>query len=160
MKNPTDKTFIDSSVGSFISFSGSGSTGLRIVETSCLRIFKQDSGFTLIELIMVIVFLSVALVATMNMMSVGITDSIKIEVLTTATNLANRKLEQIYADKKSKGYAYLLPQNYPDETNADGKQGFNRYVTIIDQSTYKEVIVKVTHNDIEDCSLVAYLTNY
>lgn len=109
---------------------------------------------------MVIVFLSVALVATMNMMSVGITDSIKIEVLTTATNLANRKLEQIYADKKSKGYAYLLPQNYPDETNADGKQGFNRYVTIIDQSTYKEVIVKVTHNDIEDCSLVAYLTNY
>lgn len=117
-------------------------------------------GFTLIEMIMVTVFLGVAIVATMNMMSTGVTDTIKIELLNTATNLANEKLEAIFTDKKSKGYGYIQQNNYPTETNPNGHTGFSRYVTIFDQTTYKEVIVRVTHHQIEDCTLVARLTNY
>ncbi len=121
---------------------------------------RAEAGFTLIELILVMVFLGVALVATMNVMSTSIEDSVKMELFTTALNLANKKLEQIVADKKNKGYGYIQTANYPSEVDAEGNKGFNRYVTVIDHSTYKEVRVRVTHAKLQDCVLMTYLTNY
>ncbi|MCG8605869.1 prepilin-type N-terminal cleavage/methylation domain-containing protein [bacterium] len=121
---------------------------------------KNSDGFTLIEVVMVVVFVGIALVATLEMTSNSVAGSFKIETLNTAANLANAKMELIFADKKSKGYSYIKEQNYPDETNPDGHAGFGRSVIIVDNGTNKEVTVKVSHTDIEDCNLVAYLTNY
>ena len=109
---------------------------------------------------MVIIFLSFAILATMNMMSTSMSGSMKTEFINTAANLSNEKMEQIFADKKSQGYGYIKENNYPDEVNVNGSGGFNRYVEITTQSTDKKVIVRVTHSDIADCVLVAYLTNY
>ena len=122
--------------------------------------FTNQQGFTLIEVIMVVIFVGVALVATMDMTSTSISHTFKIETLNTAANLANAKMELIFADKKSKGYSYIETQNYQAENNPGGAQGFARTVTITDNGTNKEVKVRVTHQDIEDCILTAFLTNY
>ncbi|RMF61949.1 MAG: hypothetical protein D6743_12840 [Calditrichaeota bacterium] len=122
--------------------------------------FSAETGFTLIEIVLVIVFLSVALLATMNMMSSSVSGSFDMELSSTAANLANEKMERIFADKRSRGYGYIVENNYPVETDPDGFSGFTRSVTIITQSTYKEVRVTVSHPQIHDCVLVSFLTNY
>ncbi len=121
---------------------------------------KNSNGHTLIELILVIVFLSVAILSTMNMMTGSLVGSINIELMSTATNLANEKMEMVFADKKSKGYGYVVSNNYQDEVNVNGLNGFSRFVTVTVYSTYKQVVVKVSHAGIEDCLMTAFITNY
>lgn len=126
-----------------------------------LRTFFYDTkGFTLLELLFVIVFLGVALVALLDMTSSSTSTVVNSQVVITATNLANEKMEQIFADKNSEGYGYIIQTNYPSEVNAEGQSGYNRYVTITDQGTYKEANVRVTHGGIPDLILTAFLTNY
>jgi len=121
---------------------------------------KNQEGFSLIELIMVIIFISVAFVATMSMMSSGIEKSVESEALTRATMLAEEKMEQIRGDKNTEGYHYLKNENYPQETNAGGNQGYTRIVQISNYATYKEIKVIVKHASIQDVVLVTHLTNY
>lgn len=123
-------------------------------------VLSKSGGFTLIEVIIVIIFLGIAFVASLELMSTSLTNSMALQIHTTAASLANSKMEAVFIDKKSKGYDYVVNENYPNETNADGAGGFNRYVTITTQSTYKKVEVKVTHASIPDYVLTAFLTNY
>jgi len=120
----------------------------------------NQAGFTLIEIILVMVFLTVALLATMNMIATSLSKSFDMETIATAHNLANEKMEQIFMHKKSKGYGFIEPDNYPAEINVNGLTGFNRYVTITTNSTNKEIVVRVTHPDINDFVITSYLTNY
>ena len=131
-----------------------------ILKSNLLNILSNQKGFSLLEIVIVIIFLGIALIATLSMTTSGLIDSVNNKFIITATNLANEKMEAIYADKKTKGYPFLVQNNYTDETNPNGIMGFNRYVTIINHSTYKEVKVKVTHARINDCIITAYLTNY
>lgn len=119
-----------------------------------------EAGFSLIELIMVIIFISVAFVSTMSMMSTGIEKSVDSEVLTRATMLAEEKLEQIRGHKNTEGYYYLKNENYPQETNAGGNQGYTRIVQISNFANYKEVKVIVKHPAIQDVVVVTHLANY
>ncbi len=121
---------------------------------------RDKRGFTLIEVIMVMIFSGIALLAVMNTMSESLHGSLNTEVMTLAADLANEKMERIFADKKTLGYAYINSNNYPDETNASGQNGFSRSVTITTFVTYKKVEVRVSHLDISDCLLTALLTNY
>lgn len=132
----------------------------RLFRFSLPRFFYDTTGYTLIELLLVIVFLGIALVAIMDMMSSSMLSSVKSQILITATNLANEKMEQIIADKNNKGYNFIVASNYSDEINANGQQGYNRYVTITDYSTYKEVQVRITHANIEDLILTTLIANY
>lgn len=77
-----------------------------------------------------------------------------------AADLANEKMERIFADKQTLGYAFIVSANYPDETNPSEHLGFTRSVTVTTFPTYKRVEVRVTHPDISDCLLNAFLTNY
>ena len=128
---------------------------------SVLRKFVHDTrGFTLIELVFVIIFLSVALVALLDMTSASTSTVVKSQVLIVATNLANEKMEQVFADKNGRGYPYIEQTNYASEINPNGQSGYERYVTVSDSGAFKEVEVRVTHNDISDLILTAFLTNY
>lgn len=121
---------------------------------------KNSRGSTLLELLLVIIFLGVALVSTISVMSSSLYNSFDTEIMLTAVNLAHEKLEDIFYDKNNKGYGFVKEQNYPVENEPDGKKGFTRSVSVTDFATYKEVKVTVTHANIPDCVLVAYLTNY
>ncbi len=130
------------------------------LKTKPLKTLRNTQGYSLVEIVFVIIFLGMALTATLSMTTSGLRNSVNTQFVTTATNLANEKMEEIYADKKTKGYPYIVQNNYSSETNPGGNVGYYRYVIITDQSTYKEVKVKVTHADLNDCILTAYLTNY
>jgi len=124
------------------------------------KIINSEAGYSLIEMILVIIFLGVALIASMNMMSSSISGSMNIEIITDAVNLANEKMEQILADKRSKGYASIIQSNYPLETNPGNFTGFTRSVTVTSFSTYKQVVVTLSHNQIDNYLLTVMLTNY
>ena len=131
------------------------------INTQKLNAFLKDKhGFTLIEIIFTIMFASIALFATMTMMSTSMLGSMNVEFMNTSANLANVKMEELFSDKKTRGYGYILESNYPYEINVDGFAGFNRYVEITTQATDKKITVRVTHPDIADCTMVAFMTNY
>ena len=113
--------------------------------TRKLNAFLKDKhGFTLIEIIFTIMFASIALFATMTMMSTSMLGSMNVEFMNTSANLANVKMEKLFSDKKTLGYGYILASNYPYETNVDGFPGFNRYVEVTTQTTDKRLTVRVT----------------
>ncbi len=117
-------------------------------------------GFTLIELALVIVFLGVALLASMNLMSGALSKSMKTELQLTAADLANEKMELIFSDKNTKGYGYVAQGRYVLETDVNGKLGFTRQVAVIELADSKKVEVRISHSGIADFVLVAYLANY
>jgi prepilin-type N-terminal cleavage/methylation domain-containing protein len=124
------------------------------------KIAHTQSGFSLIELIIVMVFLGVVLVATMRMMTNSIASSVDVEFLRTAANLANEKMEQIFADKRSRGFSYIDEDNYPPETNPSGAQGFARSVEITTDASVKKVKVTISHISMPGFVLTAWLTKY
>lgn len=120
----------------------------------------KDKGFTLIELVLVIVFLSFVILSSMRLMSSSAVKSVNTELLATATDLANEKMERIFADKNTRGYGFILSQNYATEANASGMTGFTRSVAITDLTMSKMIAIRIQHADLDDLVLVAYLTNY
>lgn len=122
--------------------------------------FRGQRGFTLVETIMVIIFLGVAFIAVLQVMSSSVSHSVDTELLTRATALAEEKMEKIVGDKNGRGYAYLVNSNYPTEANAGGNHGFTRSVSIVEYSTYKSIQVSVAHTGIQPVRLVSFVTNY
>ena len=120
----------------------------------------RSRGFSLIELILVIVFLGIAVLSSMNLMSQSLSGSIKGEMSLTAVDLANEKMELIFSDKNTKGYGYVSQGRYGIETDVNGKAGFNRSVTVTELATSKKVEVLIQHASLDDYVLVAYLANY
>jgi len=121
---------------------------------------KNQSGQTLIELILVILFLSVAILSAMAMMSNSLTGGVKTELLSKATDLANEKMEQVLTGKNSKGYDSISNNNYADEQDVNGLSGFSSSVLVTTYDTYKEVEITVNHPETNSVTLTAFLTNY
>ncbi len=135
--------------------------GTRAGRSSVKRWFNLDQrGFTLVEVILVIVFSSIVFFAAVNMTSESVTSSFSTEVVTSATSLANEKMERILSDKKSLGYAHIAAGNYSTESTIEGYPGFTRSVNITTYTDHKKVEVVVSHSSIADCILVALLANY
>lgn len=124
------------------------------------RAGRGQSGASLMEAIMVVVFLGVAFVAVLQVMSSSLEHSVDNEVRTRAIALAEEKMEQVVGDKNGRGYGYLVNANYPVESDASGNRGFSRSVAITDYSTRKLVEVVVTHANIPPVRLVTSVTNY
>ena len=140
---------------------------LSIIEqppAHCQAVFFPDThgqgGYSLVELIMVIVFIGVAFVATIGMMTGSMQKSAQSETLTQAIFQKKKKMEAIRSDKNSLGYQYLIDENYPVEQEIDGYPGYTRTVTILDFGSYKEIKVTVTHPGFKPVTLITQMTNY
>ena len=121
---------------------------------------RREAGFTMIEAIMTIIFLSVAVVTTLRVMSSSVNQSVDTELMTRAIALAEQRMEQVVGDKAGRGYNYLVNANYSTETNAGGNPGFTRTVSIITYSTYKSITVQVSRTGIQTVRLVSFVANY
>ena len=122
-------------------------------------------GFTLIELIMTIVIISIAILSMMNLSSSILVKSNKSSVLSYAVALAEEKMEAIRADKKNstRGYDWIItPNNYDSESLPNG---FTRSV-IVDASNshngipYALIQVVIQHSQMEDYILTTWMTDY
>jgi len=122
--------------------------------------WKPEAGTTLTELIIVIIFLGIALTSILLSFRTGLRSTADSGSLNLAAQLAEAKMEQIKSDKAAYGYDYLVSQNYPEESDADGFSGYVRTVTITDYSDYKKVEVQVTHGNSTPVKLVTLFANY
>ena len=97
---------------------------------------SRRGGYTLIELMLVIVVVVMAFPALLNVFAQLGRDSARPDLHTAALDLAREKMEILAADKFniSRGYAYLVAGNYPDESPVSGFL-FNRTVTFSDVSS-------------------------
>jgi type II secretory pathway pseudopilin PulG len=120
----------------------------------------SENGYSFVELIMVIVFISIALVAILNTYNVGLTSSVGSEHLSLAAQLAEYKMEQIKSDKARQGYDFVIESNYPAETDPQNFTDYSRTVSITTYSEYKEVTVTIAKNGETQITLQAIFTNY
>ena len=99
---------------------------------------KNQFGYSLIEIVVTIVFVGVAFPGLIAFFANTINDSVENEIYTQAISLAQSKMEEITADKldDSRGINYIRTAGqYPSETIGQ----FSRTV-IVQDSTFAGVI--------------------
>ncbi len=128
---------------------------------------RRKSGFTLVELIVSIIVISICFLSVALMYQEVLRGAFQTRMLSTATALAEEKTEEIL----SKGYSGV--GNVVSTTFPSPFGGYSFQVTVhcvasgnLDTSVdptateYKNVQVKVTHSSIADIPLTSLIANY
>lgn len=89
----------------------------------------MKKGFTLVELVVVLVLLSVGLVTLLLVLRNASVSNATAHIITVANELGEGKIEEILADRKTQGFDYIKNLNYPTE---DPVTGFNSYMREVD----------------------------
>jgi len=125
---------------------------------------ENSKGFTLVEVVVVIVVLAIAIPALVQLSAFILEKGDKSAVISRATLLAQEKIEEILADKRdgTKGYDWIITSgSYITETLPNG---YTRRVTVTLNTRngvdYAVVEVTVEHDDIQDIKLATWLTDY
>ena len=92
----------------------------------------HSKGFSLIEIIITLVVLSIAAVGVLSVFASGMRGSADPLLVNQATNLAREKMDEVIGDRRNaaRGYAYIIPANYPAETPVGGFSFFDRSVAV------------------------------
>src|SRR5262249_51889229 len=124
-------------------------------------------GFTLIEVVLAIVIAGIAILPLSMLFANASIRSADARNVTVASQLAQAKMEEIAADKRSfaRGFAFLEPGRYPPETRATAFPGYRRSVTIAPDSTFdgvtfRTVSVTVACPNIPPVTLTTWFTSY
>ncbi|GEM_PF-1443316 len=129
------------------------------------NILSNSQGFTLIEVIMIIVVFAIAVPTLMTVLSATLDSSNKSVVISQAATYAQEKIEEIIGDKRnpSKGFDWVTTTGrYSSDVPA---VGFSRSIIITSGNvqngvSYAYVQVKITHSEISDIKLETWLTDY
>lgn len=128
---------------------------------------KEHEGFTLIEMVLIIVIAGVAILPLSMLFANTSIRSGDARNATTAAQLAQAKMEELTADKNSvaRGFSYLLTGNYPAESPVTGFSGYNRSVSFAIDSTYdgvtfRTVSVTVSCPNIPAVTMTTWFTSY
>ena len=127
-----------------------------------------NGGFSLIEIILVIVIIGITIPPILTLFTQNLTDSTESEVYTKATLYAEERMEEILGDKRAAsagyGWSFILQSGqYPTDAP---ETGFTRSVSIDATGnsyggvTYAEIVVTVSNASINDVVLTAWATNY
>lgn len=109
------------------------------------RLTDNAAGFSLFELVLVILLLGVATLPLVNQLAVTGQHSADGQSATSAVLLARERMEEAAADRDApgRGYAWVTAANYPVENPVAGFPGYTRTTTITGDSTYAGIIYKV-----------------
>ncbi len=124
-------------------------------------------GFTLIEVVLIIVIAAVAVLPLAMLFANSSIRSGDARNATVAAQLAQAKMEEITADKNSpsRGLGYLVAANYPAESPVPAFPGYSRSVSFAPDSTYdgvtfRTVGVTVSCLNIPPVTLTTWFTSY
>lgn len=124
-------------------------------------------GFTLIEVAILIVIAGIAILPLAMLFATTSIHSSDARSASVAASLAQAKLEEITADRRSstRGFPYLQSVNYPSENPVVAFPTYARSVTvapdsIFDGVTYRTVSVTVTTAGIPPITLTTWFTSY
>jgi prepilin-type N-terminal cleavage/methylation domain-containing protein len=92
----------------------------------------HQAGFTLIETIITLVVLAIAVVGVLSVFILGTGRSVDPQMLNQAMQLAQEQLDTIHGDRQNpaRGFAWIVPGNYPAENPVAGFVDFNRSTSI------------------------------
>jgi len=117
---------------------------------------KQGKGFTLIEVIIIIVLIAIMVPAIIFPVYESSKQSYKSEAYLNALYLAEGKMEEVIRFKNVSGFDSTIVKNFNDSVS-----GFNRTVTFSFYSSWARVCeVKVTNSNIPDITLKTLFTKY
>ena len=129
---------------------------------------KEAGGYSLIEIILVILILAIAIPPIIHLFSYTLENSVDSEIYTKAALFAEERIEEDIADKRAsssgKGYNYIFGVGrYPNDTP---ETGYDRSVSIdtvgmvYNGVRYAEITVTIDHANIEDVVLTTWVTDY
>ena len=128
---------------------------------------RAGAGFTLIEVVLIIVIAAVAVLPLSMLFANTSIRSSDARNATTAAQLAQAKMEELTADKNSpaRGFSYLVAGNYPPENPVPAFAGYSRSVSFAPDSTYdgvtfRTVTVTVTCSNIPPVTVTTWFTSY
>jgi Tfp pilus assembly protein PilV len=128
---------------------------------------RVDAGFTLIEVVLIIVIAAVAVLPLGMLFANTSIRSGDARNAMVAAQLAQAKMEELTADKNSpsRGFSYLIASNYPAETPVAIFPGYNRSVAFAPDSSYdgvtfRTVTVTVTCGNIPPVAMTTWFTSY
>ncbi|NQT06967.1 MAG: prepilin-type N-terminal cleavage/methylation domain-containing protein [Candidatus Omnitrophica bacterium] len=116
---------------------------------------RRDKAFTLVELIVVLVVMTVGLVTLIMLLKNASVNNAAAHFVTTANELAKGKMEELIGIAKKDGFVSIPTGTYSDETPVAGFDKYNRLTTVYYvappdfqqvgyQTDYKKVKVTVT----------------
>lgn len=117
---------------------------------------QKVTGFTLIEVIIIILLIAIAVPAIIFPLYESSKQSYKSEKHLNAIYLAEGKMEEVTRFKNVSGFSRVKVKNFNDVVD-----NFNRTVTFTDYSTWRVICdVVVTGVDISDIKITTWFTNY
>ena len=126
----------------------------------------NSHGFSLIEVIMIIVLSGIGMYTLMNLISWNVINTEESQTVTRAVLNAREKMDEIIADKKSpaRGYNWVVtPGQYASESLDNG---FTRSVAIDTTGyihngiSYARVHVRVDHADLPEYEITTWLVEH
>ena len=131
------------------------------------RARTADAGFTLVEIVLIIVIAGIAILPLSMLFANASIHSSDARNATLAAQLAQAKMEELTADKNSpaRGFSYLVTGNYPAESPVAAFPGYSRSVSFSADSTYdgvtfRTVNVTVTCANIPAVTVTTWFTSY
>jgi Tfp pilus assembly protein PilV len=128
---------------------------------------RGDAGFTLVEVVLIIVIAAVAVLPLAMLFANTSIRSGDARNAMVAAQLAQAKMEELAADKNSpsRGFAYLIAANYPAESPVAIFPGYSRSVAFAPDSSYDGVTfrtatVTVTCANIPPVAMTTWFTSY
>ena len=97
--------------------------------------YKRQSGFSLIELIMVVIIMAVASVPILGQFTQVASSALIDEDIQTASQLAQERAEDILALRRNQGYAAVTLGTTTDVLTGD-YASFSRRVTVTEPTTF------------------------
>ncbi len=133
------------------------------------KILAAQHGFSVIEVILVILILAISVPPLLSLFGQNLTSSVEAEIYTKAIYYAEERMEEILADKRAvsdgRGYGYVMSDGRYDADSPE--TGFARSVSIdtvattFDGVDYARVRVIVSHPSIaSNVVLGTWITKY
>lgn len=117
---------------------------------------NKNFGFTLIEVIIIILLIAIAIPAIIFPVYESSKQSYKSEQYLSALYLAEGKMEEVIRFKNVSGFSRVKIKNFNDMID-----GYNRTVIFTDYSSWRVVCdVTVNNPNISDIKLTTWFTNY
>ena len=129
---------------------------------------RRQQGFTLLELVMVIVLVALASIPILGQFSQASSILLTDEIIQTAAQLAQERAEDILAERRTTGYA-AIPTGTVNDVPGGAYSSYSRTVTVTSPptgsgcatgATCKEVVVSVDHSGRTRAEITMMLVSY
>lgn len=132
------------------------------------QIIQKEHGFTLLEIILVIVVIGIAVPPVLTLFTQNLTDSNESEAYTKANLHAVERMEEILGDKRAvdAGYGWSYINQSGQYPNDVPETGYTRSASIDTAGnsyggvTYALIQVTVSHANINNVVLTSWATDY